>query len=243
MVDDAQGVFVVAEGASVSREGAGEGFFPCVTEGGVAEIVAERDRLREVLVEAESTGYGTGDLHHLQGVREACPEVIAVRRNEDLRLVHEPAERLGMDNAVPVALEVVADTIGRLGPRAAYAVLYGPCGRIVARADSGSLGSHSRRPARRGPTRVFPGAWARTWERTTLRTLWFGPVCAGASRLGFSMRVLRLSSVPGPSGNASPVAGRHSWHRMPPWSGAKFSGSEVAPRFVPQVRQTSSCGA
>jgi hypothetical protein len=36
MVDDAQGVFVVAEGASVSGEGAGEGFFSCVTEGGVA---------------------------------------------------------------------------------------------------------------------------------------------------------------------------------------------------------------
>src|SRR5215213_7012908 len=171
MVDDAQGVFVVAEGASVSREDAGEGFFPCVTEGGVAEIVAERDRLRDVLVEAESTGNGTGDLHHLQGVREACPEVITVRGNEDLGLVHKPAERLGMDNAVPIALEVVADTIGRLGPGAAYAVLYGPCGRIVAKTDTGSLGSHARRPARREPTRVFPGAWARTWERTTLRTL------------------------------------------------------------------------
>jgi hypothetical protein len=173
MVDDAQGVFVVAEGASVSREGAGEGFFSCVTEGGVAEIVAEGDRLREVFVEGESTGYGTGDLHHLQGVRKACPEVVAVRGDEDLGLVHEPAERLGVDNAVPIALEVVADTVGRLGPGAAYAVLYGPCGRIVAKTDTGALGSHALRPApaRRGPTRVFPGAWARTWERTTLRTL------------------------------------------------------------------------
>src|SRR5215217_5959939 len=243
MVDDTQGVFVVAEGTSVGCEGAGEGFFSCVTEGGVAEIVAEGDRLREIFVEPESAGYGTGYLHHLQSVREACPEVVAVRGDEDLGLVHEPAERLGVDYAVPITLEVVADTVGRLGPGAAYAVLYGPCGRILAKADTGSLGFHARRPARRGPTRVFPGAWARTWERTTLRTLWFGPVCAGASRMGFSMRVLRLSSVPGPSGNASPVAGRHSWHRMPPWSGAKFSGSEVAPRFVPQVRQTSSCGA
>jgi hypothetical protein len=127
MVDDAQGVFIVAEGASVSREGAGEGLFSSVTEGGMAEIVAEGDRLREVFVEAESTGYGTGYLHHLQGVREACPEVVAVRRDEDLGLVHEPAERLGVDNAVPVALEVVADTVGRLGPGAAYAVFYGPC--------------------------------------------------------------------------------------------------------------------
>jgi hypothetical protein len=36
MVDDAQGVFVVAEGATVSCEGARESFFSCVTEGGVA---------------------------------------------------------------------------------------------------------------------------------------------------------------------------------------------------------------
>jgi hypothetical protein len=106
-------------------------------------------------------------------VRKACPEVVAVRGDEDLGLVHEPAERLGVDNAVPIALEVVADTVGRLGPGAAYAVLYGPCGRIVAKTDTGALGSHALRPApaRRGPTRVFPGAWAMTWERATLRTL------------------------------------------------------------------------
>src|SRR5215211_2438725 len=173
VVDDAQGVFVVAEGAAVGRQGAGEGFFSGVSEGGVAEVVAEGDRLRKVLVEAESTGYGTGDLHHLQGVRKACPEVVAVRGDEDLGLVHQPAEGLGVDNAIPVALELVADTVGRLGPGAAYAVLYGPCGRIVAKAHTGSLGVHARRPepARRGLTKVFPGAWAMTWERTTLRTL------------------------------------------------------------------------
>ena len=55
----------------------------------MAEIVAEGDRLREIFVEAESTGYGTGYLHHLQGVREACPEVVAIVGDEDLGLVHE----------------------------------------------------------------------------------------------------------------------------------------------------------
>ena len=138
MVDDAQGVFIVAEGASVSLEDAGEGFFSSVAEGGVAEIVAEGDRLREVFVEAESTGYGTGYLHHLQGVREACPEVVAVRGDEDLGLVHEPTEGLGVDNAVPVALEVVADVVGRLRPRASRAVLHGPCGRVLPTANTGS---------------------------------------------------------------------------------------------------------
>jgi hypothetical protein len=97
--------------------------------------------------------------------------VVAVRGDEDLGLVHEPSKGLGVDNAIPVALEVVAHTVGRLGSGAAHTLLYGPCGRVVAKADTGSLGSHALRPARRGPTRVFPGAWARTCERTTLRTL------------------------------------------------------------------------
>jgi hypothetical protein len=182
VVDDTQGVIVMAEGASVSCEGAGEGFFSGVTEWGVAEIVAEGDRLCEVFVEAESAGYGTGYLHHLQGVREARPEVVAVRGDEDLGLVHEPAEGLGVDNAVPVALEVVADAVGRLRPQASRAVLHGPCGRLLPKANTGSWRFHVLRPApaSRGPTSIFPGAWARTWERTTLRTLCFGPVCTGA---------------------------------------------------------------
>src|SRR5215208_2119113 len=123
MVDYAQGVFVVEEGASVSLEDVGEGFFSSVAEGGVAEIVAEGNRLRQVFVEAESSGYGTGYLHHLQGVCEACPEVIAIRGDENLSLMHEPAEGLGVNDAVPVALEDVADTVGRVGPRPSYAVL------------------------------------------------------------------------------------------------------------------------
>src|SRR5918999_2893452 len=116
------------------------------------EIMSERDRLGEVFVEAESAGYGTGYLHHLQGVREACPEVVAVGGDEDLGLVHEPAEGLGVDYSVSVALKVVADTVGRLGPEAAQAVLNGPCGRVTAEAHSGLLGFHSLRPepARRG---------------------------------------------------------------------------------------------
>jgi hypothetical protein len=112
-------MFVVAKGASMGRKDAGEGFFSRVTEGGVAEIVSERDRFGQVFVEAESAGYSTGYLHHLQGVSEACPEVVAVGGDEDLGLVHEPAEGLGVNYSVSVALEVVADTVGRLGFEAA----------------------------------------------------------------------------------------------------------------------------
>ena len=66
------------------------------------------------------------------------------------------------------------------------------------------------------PTRVFPGAWARTCERTTLRTFSLGPACRGASRTGVSIRVLTLSSVPGASGKASPVCDLHTGAQYAP---------------------------
>src|SRR5258707_532383 len=45
------------------------------------------------------------DPRRLERVGEACPEVVAFRVDEDLRLVTEPAERLRVDDAIPVALE------------------------------------------------------------------------------------------------------------------------------------------
>ena len=49
-----------------------------VTEGRVAEIVAERQRLRQILVETEGAGERAGDLRHLD--RQARAEMIAVVR-------------------------------------------------------------------------------------------------------------------------------------------------------------------
>src|ERR687894_984920 len=111
MVDDAQGVLVVEEDAAVGSEEAGECFFAGVSKGGVAEVVAEGYGFGEVLVEVEGAGYGAGYLHHLERVRQAGAKVVAVRGYEDLGLVHEPAEGLCVDYAVPVALEVVSDPV------------------------------------------------------------------------------------------------------------------------------------
>ncbi len=66
-------------------------------------------------------------------MREARAEVIPIGRYEDLRLVHEPPEGFGMDYAVPVALEFVADAVGRLGLYAARATLTAPPGQSGAR--------------------------------------------------------------------------------------------------------------
>ena len=89
-----------------------------VSERSVADIVAQRRRLHEVLVEPERPRERTGDLRHLQGVRQPRNEVIADGRDKHLGLVLEAAKRVGVDDAIAVALELGAQVVRRLGGRA-----------------------------------------------------------------------------------------------------------------------------
>src|SRR3954468_18625160 len=107
-------MFVVAKGAPMGDEDAGKGFFAGVAKGGMTEIMTEGDGLGKVLIKAQRTGDGTRDLHHLQGVGKTGAEVVAVRGNKDLRLVHQATEGLGVDDAVPVPLELVAYPVRNL---------------------------------------------------------------------------------------------------------------------------------
>ena len=100
-VDDAQALLVVAK----SGEDLGQGGLAGVTEGGVAEIVAHADRLDQVLVQAKRAADRAGNLGNLQGMGEAGAVVVAGGPDEDLGLVHQPAEALGVDDPVAVALE------------------------------------------------------------------------------------------------------------------------------------------
>ena len=79
-----------------------------MAEGRVAEVVRQRQRLGQVLVEPEGAGQRPGDLAHLDGVGQPGAEMVALVIDEDLRLVLEPAEGGGMDDPVPVALELAA---------------------------------------------------------------------------------------------------------------------------------------
>ena len=101
MVDDAQTLLVVAK----AGEGLGQGGLTGMPERGVTEIVAEPDRLDEVLVEEERAADGAGDLGHLEGMGEAGPVVVAGGSDKDLGLVHQPAKALGVEDAIAVALE------------------------------------------------------------------------------------------------------------------------------------------
>ena len=87
----------------------------------VAEVVAEADRLDEILVQAERAGDAARDAGRLERVGQARAEVVVRGIDPDLSLVAEPAERLGMDDPVAVTLErrpqAARFFFARAGPR------------------------------------------------------------------------------------------------------------------------------
>ena len=81
----------------------------------MAEVMGERAGLGEILVEAERARQRARDLGDLQGVGEPRAIVVALVVDEHLRLVGEPAEGGGMDDAIAIAAEIAARGAGRLG--------------------------------------------------------------------------------------------------------------------------------
>ena len=115
--DDAQSVAVVVEAAVLGHAGV-ERVLAGMPERRVAEIVAKRDRFREIVVEPQGASERARDLRHLDRVGEAGAEMVALVIDEHLRLVGETAEGGRMDDAVAVALEVGPRRRGRLGDKA-----------------------------------------------------------------------------------------------------------------------------
>jgi iron-sulfur cluster assembly accessory protein len=102
--DDAQRLGVVIEAAVRSHQFV-EHILASVAKRRVAKVMRKRKRLGEIVVEAERAGKRARDLAHLQRMGEPGTEMVALVRNEDLRLVGEPPEGGAMDDAVAVALK------------------------------------------------------------------------------------------------------------------------------------------
>src|SRR5262249_2939888 len=77
-------------------------------ERGMAEVVGERQRLGQILVEPERARERAGNLRDLQRMGQTGAKMIAFVKNEDLGLVREPPEGARMDDAVAIAAEGVA---------------------------------------------------------------------------------------------------------------------------------------
>ena len=104
-VHDPQRMLVVPEAAVVAAQHPVDRLLAGVSERRVPEVVAERHRLGQVLVQAQRAGHAAGDARHLQRVREPGAEVVALWGDEHLGLLLEPAKRLAVDDPVAVALE------------------------------------------------------------------------------------------------------------------------------------------
>ena len=90
--DHAQGVFVVRK-AAPGGERRIERFLAGVAEGRMADVVGEAQGLGEVLVEGERASQHASDLRHFQAMRQPDAKMVAVGRDENLRLAGKATER------------------------------------------------------------------------------------------------------------------------------------------------------
>ena len=85
----------------------------------MAEVVRQRQRFREVLVEPELPGQRAGDLRHFERMGQPGAIMVALVEHEDLGLVLEAAKGGGMDDPVAIAPKRAAGLARRLGITAA----------------------------------------------------------------------------------------------------------------------------
>ena len=113
----AQRMAIMIEAAMVRHRGF-QRILACMAEGRMADVVREAQRLGQILVEPQRARDAAPDLRDLDAVGQADAIMIAVGRDEHLRLVAQAAKGDRMDDAVAVALEIItrtADDAAQLG--------------------------------------------------------------------------------------------------------------------------------
>ena len=129
ILDDPQGMQIVVEKESVLPHGGVERLFSGVAEGRMSDVVHQGKSLHQIHVQAKLGCDGAGDLRYFDGMGQAIAEMVGETAGENLGLGLEPAKGAGVNDAVPVALEIVA--IGVLGFRnSASAGLFDPHGVV-----------------------------------------------------------------------------------------------------------------
>jgi len=76
----------------------------------MADVVRQRQRFGQILVQCQDGGHRARNLRHFDGVRQTVSEMVAQAGCEDLGLGFQPAEGARMHDAVAVALKRV--TVG-----------------------------------------------------------------------------------------------------------------------------------
>ena len=108
--------------AEALRQKIVQGSLPDMPVGGMAKIMPQGDGLRQILVEPERPGDGSGHLSHLQGMGQPRPVMIPLGGEKNLGLELQPAKGLAVNNPIPVPLKGCSQIAGGLGPRPPGAV-------------------------------------------------------------------------------------------------------------------------
>ena len=129
---DAQRVQVVVEAQSKAAQALIQRLFPGVAKGRMADVVRQRQRLGQLLIQSQRARQRAGDLRHFQRMCEAAAKVVrrgvAGQPREDLRLAGKTAKGARVQDAGAVAGKGRAVGVRRLGVRAAAQLAVGADG-------------------------------------------------------------------------------------------------------------------
>ncbi len=208
-VDHPQRLLVVAKAAPEALvQRAVERLLAGVAEGRVAEVVPEADRLGQVLVQPQRPRDGARDPAGLERVREPRAVVVALRGDEDLRLVLQPPEALRVHDPVAVALEGRAQAAraprgalraGRIrvgGERRQLLVLQRADAGLEGAATTPSASAWSRSAAWASMRAILAGARRTRWARACSRPL---PTASASAIVAESGRTITVKSAILPS--------------------------------------------
>ncbi len=123
-VNDPQRVQIVIETFAEPAHLAVQFLFTGVGEGRMADVVAERERLRQIFIQGQHRSYRTRDLRDFDGVRQPVAEMVGNAGRKDLHFILQPAEGAGVNDAIAIALEFVTVRVRKLGIAAAAASVY-----------------------------------------------------------------------------------------------------------------------
>src|SRR5205823_1518494 len=115
ILHDPQGLQVVVERFTMSAHRRIQRLLACMSKGGMDDIVHQGKRLHQINIQAQLFGNRAGNLRNLDRVGQTIAEMVRVTAGEDLRLVFQPAESTGMNDAVTVSLKIVAIGMSGLG--------------------------------------------------------------------------------------------------------------------------------
>ena len=105
VLDDAQRMQVVVEPQPMPLQALVQRALARVAERRMPDVVHQRQRLRQVLVQPQRLRDAARDLHHLDGVGQPAAKVVRGAAGEDLRLARQPAKRARLHDALAVALK------------------------------------------------------------------------------------------------------------------------------------------